>query len=638
MRSFIFTSLFFLLITACDPAKINPGSSIAEREPTTSEWTIFIYGHADHNLSPAMIIDYQEMIAANLNSRVKVILAVDLDDSSYGSTMGTKVYEILGGGKSRLIGSYSEQNFDDPTVLESHMLSAFSNYPSNKRGIILWDHGGSWDGGFGGDSQNDTDSAPTPLTIYQIKTVLQSVASQLNLGSSPFDFLSFDTCLMGNVESTSEYKDLAKYYFASAELDFGDGWDYAGALSLFGSSPNSSIVQLAPLIVDSWNSHHMNATPEDEKIRTQIAVDLSKLDSFMLQMNSLLSNYQITSLPEMGKALKRSGPGYGIVSETQALMKPQSYRDVGQFLSLLANSSNTSLSEDSTALLNYAQEQLVKAQSLGDIRIGSQLGFSIESRILSDWVGVRSEYLSLHWNDQTNWSALLDDMTSASVYDGVAPALSTTASNNTNPTSINKPRVSFSTNDSDVDKVELILKLTNSGVDYSLGLIGFAFVDDQSSYYFDWDGKFLSLSNGSTSSLVTLALQGAPGLNSDGDVLAVGYKIPGVLTDGTDSLTAYLIGYESPITTIALEVNGQIGSFEISQLAGSGLSFIPAVYKNQFPYFELMTEMPLSAGLLGMELVEESAPAGTYKIETRLSDVWMNTAVESDNVNVVTPF
>ena len=125
----------------------------------STEWTIFIYGHADHNLTPSMIVDYQEMLAANLSSRVKVILAVDLDDSRLGSSLGTTVYEILGNGNSNLLSSSSEENFDDPAVLEAHMMTAFSSFPSKKRGVILWDHGGSWDGGFGGDHQNGTVSS-----------------------------------------------------------------------------------------------------------------------------------------------------------------------------------------------------------------------------------------------------------------------------------------------------------------------------------------------------------------------------------------------------------------------------------------------------------------------------------------------
>lgn len=616
---------------------------IAESEDKASktqntEWTIFIYGHADHNLTPGMVKDFQEMISAKLNSKIKVILAVDLDDSVLSSTVGTGVYEILGGGKSKLIESYPEQNFDDPSVLEFHVKSAFSKYPSKKRGVILWNHGSSWDGGFGGDTQNGTNSSPGGLSIHQIKSVLQSVASQLNLGVKPFDFISFDTCLMGDVQTASELKDLSKYFFASAELDYGDGWDYNSALTIIASLSASSINQLAPLIVSSWNSHHMNKGEMDENLRTQVALDFSKMDSFILQMNNLLANYKNSSLPELGKALKRSSPGYGISSENEALIKPQSYRDVGQFLSLLANSSDASLAADSGALLSFAQEELIKAQSLGDVRSGSQLGLSIESRILSDWTSKKSDYLNLFWDNQTDWSVLLDDLTSASVADNSPPTLSTSIINNTNPTSINKPRVSFSTNNADVDMVQVILKLTSSGVDYSLGLLGFGFVEDQSSYYFDWDGKYLELSNGTTSSLISLALQNAPGLNSEGDTLAVAYKIPGVVTDGTKSLVVDLIGYESPLSTIAVTINGQISTFKISDVAGAGFSFVPYIYKNQVPYFEVMTPIPIGTGVSGLELVEKSAPAGPYKIQTQLSDVWTNTSVDSDNVTVVNPF
>jgi hypothetical protein len=122
------------------------GSEVDNR----AEWTIFIYGHADHNLTQSMLTDIDEMIQANIDDKVKVILAVDLDDSQYGSTFGTKVYEFVNGEERKLLVSSSEENFDDPEVFKNHLKYAFENYPSKKKGIILWNHGGSWDGGFGG--------------------------------------------------------------------------------------------------------------------------------------------------------------------------------------------------------------------------------------------------------------------------------------------------------------------------------------------------------------------------------------------------------------------------------------------------------------------------------------------------------
>jgi hypothetical protein len=635
MKTVLTYTLLFLLLLGCNGSKTTTGASSTEDQAT--EWTIFIYGHADHNLTPNMLRDFQEMIAANLNSKVKIIVAMDLDDQRFGATFGTEVYEVTGGGNARLLHQYYEQNFDDPEVMKAHIVNAFSAYPSKKRGLILWNHGGSWDGGFGHDSQNGTTNG-TGISVHNIKQVLLDAAGELGLGSTPFDFLSFDTCLMGNIESATELKDVAKYYFASAELDFGDGWDYTAALNLFSASPTSQIAQLAPAIVSSWDDHHKTKGQMDQNARTQIAIDLTKLDSFSVQMSSFLANFQNTSLLELAKALKRSGPGFGAGNENQSLVETQNYRDVGQFFSLLTNSSNNNLATDSSLVLTSMMNEVIKAQSLGDVRIGSQAGLSIESRTVSSWIPARSEYINLFWDSRTLWSSLLDDISVAALSDGLPPTISTTAQNTNNPTTVNKPIISFSTNNPDVDQAQVVLKRNISGIDYNIGLIGYGFVDDQSTYDFEWDGKMFFLSNGSDTSLISLGLQGTPGLNSNGDTLAIGYQIQGVISNGTISYAAKIIGYESPLKSLVITVNNQEAVFSISKLSGAGFSFIPYLLKNQSPYFELMTPIELSTGLEELYLDSISAPTGTYKLETNLSDLWGNSSSDSDTVIVGTPF
>jgi hypothetical protein len=632
----IFNFLICLILCGCN-AGGGAGTKAAGTTQDLPEWTIFIYGLADHNLTPSMLVDFQEMVAANVNKKVKIIVAMDLDDQRFGSTFGTQVYEVTGGGEAKLIQKYSEQNFDDPEVMKAHIVNAFSAYQSNKRGIILWDHGGSWDGGFGHDTQNGTVNG-TGISVQSIKEVLLSAGNELGLGSTPFDFLSFDTCLMGNIESATELKDVAKYYFASAELDFGDGWDYTAAINLFSASPTSQIAQLAPAIVSSWDDHHKTKSQMDQNARTQVAIDLTKIDSFELQMSSFLANFQSTSLLEMAKALKRSGPGFGSGSESQSLVASQNYRDVGQFLSLLTNSSNNNLASESSLALSGVMNDLIKAQSLGDVRIGSQAGLSIESRTVSSWTTVRSEYQNLFWDSRTLWSSLLDDISVAALSDGLAPIISTTAQNTNNPSSVNKPKITFSTTDSDVDQAQLVLKRTMSGVDYDIGLVGYGFVENQNTYNFEWDGKFFTLSNGIETSLISLGLQGTPGLNSNGDTLAIGYQIKGIITNGSISSDAKIIGYESPLKSIVIIENGQETVMAISALSGAGFSFIPYLLKNQSPYFELMTPIQLTTGLTELNLDSMSAPAGTYKLETNLSDLWGNSSNDSDTVIVGTPF
>lgn len=483
----------------------------------------------------------------------------------------------------------------------------------------------------GGDTQNNSAGSISPMGISEIKNSIQEVSNELVLGETPLDFIAFDTCLMGNIETISEFKDLAKYYFASAEIDYGDGWDYTSALSIFSSSPTSSISELAPALVSSWDDHHANAGEMDMKNRTQIAVDLTQLDSFLLQTGSFLAKY---SFDELARSLSRSNPGYGIRNELDGLYTTQSYKDLGQFFSLMQNSSDLEMAGDAYSLLSFLESNVIKAQSLGEIRNGAQVGLSVEARLHTDWDEKKSDYLNLFWNSRINWSEFLDDVSTTIQEDSTAPSLLTSAINTENPDASNQPRISFSTNDSDVDNVQLIIKRSEGGTDYSLGLIGFGFVQDQENYNYTWNGKIYRLSNGTLSSDITLSLMGSPGQKVNGDTIIPGFRIPGVISNGETEYYASLVGTQSPFKTLVLTVNNQQAAYDVSKLSGFGYSFTPILKIDQFPYTELGTPLEITDEVSEFTLEQFSASPGTYIIETILSDFNLNKSYDSDSINV----
>jgi hypothetical protein len=86
--------------------------------------------------------------------------------------------------------------------------------------VILWDHGGSWRYGFGGDTQNGTRQGPG-MTIDDVAHALRAGLEGAGVTDErPLDVLSFDACLMGGLESAWVYRDLAEVYIAAAEIDF----------------------------------------------------------------------------------------------------------------------------------------------------------------------------------------------------------------------------------------------------------------------------------------------------------------------------------------------------------------------------------------------------------------------------------
>jgi hypothetical protein len=182
---------------------------------TTPTWTILVYGHGDHELSNTLLSDLAEMASAELSPDVQLLVFADWDasrsiagESSHFPT-GAIWYRVRGQGHElERFEEGPELDFDDPAVLAAAVSRAFTEFPSERRGLVLWDHGGGWAVGFGGDSQDGTRRKAPGLPTDQVAAAIQSGLAQAGLtGKQRLDFLSFDACLMGGAESISAFSD-----------------------------------------------------------------------------------------------------------------------------------------------------------------------------------------------------------------------------------------------------------------------------------------------------------------------------------------------------------------------------------------------------------------------------------------------
>jgi hypothetical protein len=139
-------------------------------------WTIFVYGHGDHNLSPALLRDFAEMNRAQLTDNVRVVFFSDWkrghqDPDGDGRELPGGCVLVPGGGQPdqgrgggrRGRARPRQPDGDGPREIEL----GFRAYPADRYGLIMWDHGGSWFGGFGGDTDNETHEG-NPLSVDQV--------------------------------------------------------------------------------------------------------------------------------------------------------------------------------------------------------------------------------------------------------------------------------------------------------------------------------------------------------------------------------------------------------------------------------------------------------------------------------------
>jgi hypothetical protein len=623
----------------------------------TATWTIFVYGHGDHNLTSSLDNDIQKMTEATLNNAVTVIVAADWNASEKNEAgvnypVGTEWYRINGNGLKTAIvekTTTTEQNFDDPAILTDAIAYAFKTFPAQHYGLILWNHGGAWNGGFGGDTQNDTVEQPVGLTTIQIESAVSGALSEARLtGSAPLEFLGFDTCLLGGAEETYLWKNLSKVIIANAEIDFGSGWNYTDTLSQLAANPNMTTTAFAEMEIASWDALHETASMSDEFLRSHTAVDTSKLDVFAAVTKDLIDAIRATKsggvLPDNGQiyaiASALAIPSYGMTANQGSDISR--YRDFGQFLNYLISHAGGEIA----AKAQIARDALIDLQigrsygTLRDPAIAGELGFQIAlPEIATIDAGLLDDYdlLAAAWSTATGWGNFLSDLMAAKSSEEPAMLYGVDVPTRTGTLISTGLALTFAS-------MELLRDDPDSaGEKLNYGTLFFGAIVDGETYDLIWDDAIWKVGSGqqetavlpwfyvstpiaaaSTTENILLAAYGQveSGDPSDNAMAALLFKPGQTSADSIAYSTPDGLKWEaSPIDEYAKDRPGV--KFRPARLrADAPADQNPLVFGDN-----TAEEIPTSGGIA---VTRANAPSGTYYLRTTSENAWGNTSESTD--------
>ena len=89
---------------------------------------------------------------------------------------------------------------------------------------------------------------------------LPDIALAFQNSGVKFDFVGFDACLMGTIETAYMLEPYADYLVGSEETEPAYGWDYTPWLNALGENTSIDTVDLGTVIVDSFLAQN---TPVD---------------------------------------------------------------------------------------------------------------------------------------------------------------------------------------------------------------------------------------------------------------------------------------------------------------------------------------------------------------------------------------
>ncbi len=132
-------------------------------------------------------------------------------------------YEISGDGLKYLEDAEAAQ-MSDPACLHDYLAWGLETAPADRYGAILWDHGAGTILGYGFDEHYPDES----LLLADLYKAFEGLDAH-------FDFIGFDACLMGTLETAMAFSPYADYLIASEEYEPSTGWfytDWVGRLAV----------------------------------------------------------------------------------------------------------------------------------------------------------------------------------------------------------------------------------------------------------------------------------------------------------------------------------------------------------------------------------------------------------------------
>ena len=190
--------------------------------------------------------DLNEMLHANLNDdQVNVIVETGGAKKWNNSVVSAKTnqrYRVTSRGLEVLDRDVGKKSMIDPNTLVDFIRFCAKNYPANRYMLIFWDHGGGAISGFGYD-QN-----------YKGSMTLDKIHSALKSSGVKFDFIGFDACLMGTLETAVVTEPFADYLIASEESEPGCGWYYTNWLTKLSNNTSIGTVELSKTLIDDFNN------------------------------------------------------------------------------------------------------------------------------------------------------------------------------------------------------------------------------------------------------------------------------------------------------------------------------------------------------------------------------------------------
>lgn len=180
----------------------------------------------------------------------------------------------------------TDSSMGESSTFESFLQWGLTNYPADKTGVILWNHGGGMNGCC--NDEKYYNDALTPAELYRaLKKVLGTGSSKTKL-----EWIGYDCCTMQVADIASINSDYFHYQVASQELEDGNGWSYTNWVSKLYQSVEDgtelATTDLLNTICEDFVSAYGNNYRNNQVLS---AIKLDNMPAFVNAFNEFTAGY-----------------------------------------------------------------------------------------------------------------------------------------------------------------------------------------------------------------------------------------------------------------------------------------------------------------------------------------------------------
>ena len=304
-------------------------------EKSIAKWTIMMYvcGSNLESDGGAATDDISEIVSAGTKpSDVNIIFCTGGSTKwkKYSISNSAITYYELQNNSSTPLKKISSTSFSktnsmgNPNTLQNFVTWGLENYPAQKTGLVMWNHGGAMLGCCFDDKYETTYGSYDMITSAELCTAVGNSMKAVGR-TDKLEFVGYDCCLMQVQDIAEANSQYFNYMVASEESEWGDGWAYDKWVPTLYSSTNTDTVltKIADTQVNQYSAYG------SENDQTQSYLDLSKMSDYFTKFEALsaqikanISTSKLKSLLGTVKSFEKSD--YGLY-------------DIGDFMNKLYN-------------------------------------------------------------------------------------------------------------------------------------------------------------------------------------------------------------------------------------------------------------------------------------------------------------